>query len=285
MKKLLLILIFTAVTFAKVNVIVSIVPQKLFVNKIGGDKVDVTVMVENGASPHTYTPKPSQMKKLSKAKLYFAIGVEFEEVWLSKFMNQNKDMLIFNTSINIKKTTPDGKEQPMCKSLHHHHEDELDPHVWVDPINVKVIAQNIYEALVKVDKENENYYKENLEKFLKEIDELDQNIKNILKDTPKGTTFMVFHPAWGYFAKRYGLKQLAVEVEGKSPKMKALVKIIEKAKKEQVQAIFTQPEFSDKASKIISKQLNISVIKASTLAENWAENLQNLAKAIAHKEP
>ena len=274
MKKLLLILIFTVVTFAKVNVIVSIVPQKLFVNKIGGDKVDVTVMVENGASPHTYTPKPSQMKRLSKAMLYLAIGVEFEEVWLSKFINQNSDMLVINTSKDINKTT-----------MHHHKQEELDPHVWVDPINVKIIAQNIYKALVKVDKANKNYYKENLEKFLKEIDELDQNIKNILKDTPKGTTFMVFHPAWGYFAKRYGLEQLAVEVEGKSPKMKALVKIIEKAKKEKVQAIFTQPEFSDKASKIISKQLNISVIKASTLAENWAENLQNLAKAIAHKEP
>ncbi len=274
MKKLFLILIFTAITFAKVDVIVSIVPQKLFVDKIGGEKVDVTVMVENGASPHTYTPKPSQMKKLSKAKLYLAIGVEFEEVWLNKFMNQNRDMLLVDTSKDINKTT-----------MHHHDEDELDPHVWVDPINVKVIAQNIYEALVKIDKANENYYKENLEKFLKEIDELDQNIKNILKDTPKNTTFMVFHPAWGYFAKRYGLEQLAVEVEGKSPKMKALIKIIEKAKKEKVQAIFTQPEFSDKASKIISKQLNISVIKASTLAENWGENLQNLAKAIAHKEP
>jgi len=274
LKKILLILLFTGITFAKVNMVVSIVPQKVFVNKIGGDKVDVTVMVENGASPHTYTPKPSQMKRLSKAKLYLAIGVEFEKVWLSKFINQNKDMLVVDTSKDINKTT-----------MHHHKQEELDPHVWVDPINVKIIAQNIYKALVKVDKANKNYYKENLEKFLKEIDELDQNIKNILKDTPKGTTFMVFHPAWGYFAKRYGLEQLAVEVEGKSPKMKALVKIIEKAKKEKVQAIFTQPEFSDKASKIISKQLNISVIKASTLAENWAENLQNLAKAITHKEP
>jgi len=274
LKKLLLILIFTAITFAKVNVIVSIVPQKLFVNKIGGDKVDVTVMVESGASPHTYTPKPSQMKRLSKAKLYLAIGVEFEKVWLNKFINQNRNMLVVDTSKDINKTT-----------MHHHNEEELDPHVWVDPLNVKVIAQNIYEALVKVDKINENYYKENLEKFLKEIDEVDQNIKNILKDTPKGTTFMVFHPAWGYFAKSYGLKQLAVEIEGKSPKMKALVKIIQKAKKEKVQAIFTQPEFSDKASRLISKELNISVIKASTLAENWGENLQNLAKAIAHKEP
>lgn len=274
MKKLFLILLFTAIGFAKVNIVVSIVPQKVFVNKIGGDKVDITVMVKNGASPHNYTPKPQQMKKLSKAKLYLSIGVEFEKVWLSKFINQNRDMLVVDSSMDINKTT-----------LHHHNEEELDPHVWVDPINVKVIAQNIYEALVKIDKENKSYYKKNLENFLKEIDKINQNIKNTLKNTPKGTTFMVFHPAWGYFAKRYNLKQLSVEVEGKSPKMKALVKIIEKAKKEKVQAIFTQPEFSDKASQIISKELHINVIKASPLAENWGENLQNLAKAIAHREP
>jgi len=273
LKKLLLIVLFTAITFAQINVVVSIVPQKVFVNKIGGERVDVTVMVQSGASPHTYTPKPQQMKKLSRARLYLSIGVEFEKVWLNKFINQNQNMLVVDTSMDINKTT-----------MHHHNEEELDPHVWVDPINVKVIAKNIYEALVKVDKANESYYKKNLESFLKEIDRVDQNIKTILKDTPKGTTFMVFHPAWGYFAKRYGLKQLSVEVEGKSPKMRALVKIIEKAKKEKVRAIFTQPEFSDKASKIISKQLNISVIKASTLSENWGENLQNLAKAIANKE-
>ena len=283
MKKILLILLFTGITFAQINVVVSIVPQKVFVNKIGGEKIQTTVMVENGASPHTYTLKPQQMKAIAHAKLYFLVGVEFEEVWIEKFKTQNKKMLIVDSAKGIEKEELHEHEQ--CKSLHHHHEDELDPHIWVDPLNVKVIAQNIYEALVKVDKENENYYKKNLEKFLEEIDEVNQKIKTILKDTPKGTTFMVFHPAWGYFAKRYGLKQLAVEVEGKSPKMKALVKVIEKAKKEKVQAIFTQPEFSDKASNIISKQLNISVIKASTLAENWAENLQNLAKAIAHKEP
>ena len=274
MKKLFLILLFTAIGFAKVNIVVSIVPQKVFVNKIGGDKVDITVMVKNGASPHNYTPKPQQMKKLSKAKLYLSIGVEFEKVWLSKFINQNRDMLVVDSSMDINKTT-----------LHHHNEEELDPHVWVDPINVKVIAQNIYEALVEIDKENKSYYKKNLKNFLKKIDKINQNIKNTLKNTPKGTTFMVFHPAWGYFAKRYNLKQLSVEVEGKSPKMKALVKIIEKAKKEKVQAIFTQPEFSDKASQIISKELHINVIKASPLAENWGENLQNLAKAIAHREP
>jgi len=281
-KKLLLIALFSGILFAKVNVIVSIVPQKVFVKKIGGDNVEVTVMVQSGSSPHNYTPKTSQMKKLSHADLYLGIGVEFEEVWLSKFANQNKNLKIFNVSLNLQKQTMEGEEHHQCKSLHHHH-DELDPHVWVDPQNVKTIAKNIYEALASVDANNSTFYKKNYETYLKELDELDNEIKTILKETPKNTTFMVFHPAWGYFAKRYGLTQLAVEVEGKEPKMRALVEIIKEAKKANVQAIFTQPEFSDKASQNIARNLKVPVVKASTLAENWAENLKNLAKAIVHK--
>ena len=284
MKKLFLILLLTPLTFASTDVVVSIVPQKVFVEKIGGDKVDVTVMVEAGSSPHTYTPKPSQMKKLSQAKLYLGIGVEFEEVWLGKFANQNKDLLVFNTSLNIQKQTMEGEEHEQCKNLHHHDHDELDPHVWVDPQNIKVIAKNIFDALVVVDANNTDYYKQNYESYLKELDTLDEEIKEILKETPKNSTFMVFHPSWGYFAKRYELTQLPVEVEGKAPKMKALVQIIKKAKKERVHAIFTQPEFSDKASQNIARNLKIPVVKASPLAENWAENLKRLAKAIAHKE-
>jgi len=284
LKKLLLILLLTPLTFASTDVVVSIVPQKIFVEKIGGDKVTVTVMVEAGSSPHTYTPKPSQMKKLSQAKLYLGIGVEFEEVWLGKFANQNKNLLIFDTSLNIQKQTMEGEEHKQCLNLHQHDHDELDPHVWVDPQNVKIIAKNIFDALVTVDANNTEYYKQNYESYLKELDALDEEIKKILKETPKHSTFMVFHPSWGYFAKRYELTQLPVEIEGKAPKMKALVEIIKKAKKANVHAIFTQPEFSDKASQNIARNLKIPVVKASPLAENWAENLKRLAKAIAHKE-
>jgi len=284
LKKLLLILLFSTLSFATTDVIVSIVPQKVFVEKIAGDKVEVTVMVKPGSSPHNYKPQPSQMKKLSLAKLYLSIGVEFEEVWLSKFANQNKKLLILDTSLNIEKQTMEGEEHEQCKSLHHHHHGELDPHVWVDPQNVKVIAKNIFDALITVDANNTDYYKQNYESYLKELDVLDAEIKEILKETPKHSTFMVFHPSWGYFAKRYELTQLAVEVEGKEPKMKALVQIIKKAKKEKVHAIFTQPEFSDKASQNIARNLKIPVLKASPLAENWAENLKTLAKAIAPKK-
>jgi zinc transport system substrate-binding protein len=276
----LLLLIFTSLAFSKTKVIVSIVPQKVFVEKIGADKVEVTVMVKQGASPHDYQPKPSQMKAVSKASVYFSMGVEFENIWLPKFQNQNKEMLLVNASKGIEKKVSHHN----CTHGHHNHEASIDPHVWVDPINVKIIAKNIYETLIKLDTNNSDFYKKNYENYLTELDELDTNIKEILKDTPKYSTFMVFHPSWGYFAQRYKLTQLPVEVNGKERKMKALVAIIKKAKEANVHAIFTQPEFSDKASQNIANNLKIEVIKASPLAENWAENLQMLAKAIAKKK-
>jgi len=271
MKKLLFLAIFSTLIFAQKNIIVSILPQKIFVDKIGGEKVNTTIMVEAGASPHNYSPKASQMKAVSKADIYFSIGVEFEKIWLEKFSNQNKDLKIVDVSKNIQ------------KDMSREHE-ELDPHIWVDPLNVKIIAQNIYNGLIAEDKNSSAYYKKNLELFLEELDTLDSDINTILEKTPKNSTFMVFHPSWGYFAKRYHLRQLPVEIEGKEPKMKALVKLMKQAQKEKVHAIFTQPEFSDKSAKIIARNLNIKVIKTSPLAKNWSKNLKNLAKAIANRE-
>ncbi len=280
MKNLLYFILFSSFSFAQTSVIVSIVPLKLFVDKIGGDKVKTTIMVEAGASPHNYSPKPSQMKSITNATIYFSIGVEFEKIWLEKFKHQNKDLKVVDVSIGIDKES--SKEQHNTEE-HQHHE-ELDPHIWVDPINVKYIAQTICNTFVVNDSNNSAFYRKNLKLFLEELDALDANIKKILEKNPENSTFMVFHPSWGYFAKRYKLKQLPVEIEGKEPKMKALVKLMKQAKKERVKAIFTQPEFSDKSAQIIANNLHIQVIKASPLSPDWSENLINLAKAIAYKE-
>ena len=285
MKKLIILLLFTTLSFAKNNIVVSILPQKVFVDKIGGDKVNTIVMVKAGASPHNYEPKPSQMKEITKANLYLSIGVEFEKVWLEKFKNQNKNLMVKDISKDINKSAMESHTHKSHHEEEHEKKEEIeskDPHIWVDPINVKQIAQNIFEILSAVDKNNTKYYKTNLNNYLNELDALDRNITNILKNTTKESSFMVFHPAWGYFAKRYNLIQLPVEVEGKEPKMKALVQLMKKAKEAKVKAIFTQPEFSDKSAQIIADNLKIKVIKASPLAENWSENLINLAKAISN---
>ncbi len=283
--KILLMLLSVNIAYANVNVVVSILPQQTFVEKIGGDKVDVTTMVKPGNSPHTYEPKPSQMKDIAKADIYFSIGVEFEESWLAKFSNQNKKMKIVDLSTGIAKM--EMLEHHHDENAHEeqhgdHHHDGLDPHIWTSPANVKLMAKNILFALVSKDAQNKAYYMANYNKFMNHISDTDKKINKILANTKTGTKFMVFHPSWGYFAAYYGLTQLAIEIEGKEPKPRALESIIKKARKEKIKAIFVQKEFSDKSAKVLATELNIKVIKITPLAKEWSKNLINIAEAIAN---
>jgi len=273
MKKI--ILLFTLATsyiFSNINVAVSILPEKSFVEAIGKEKVHVTLMVLPGNSPHTYEPKPSQMKEIAKVALYLSIGVEFEKVWLPKFKNLNPQMHIADLSANITKL-------PMAGTESHH--GTADPHIWTSPANIARIAKDITRHLSGLDPENSAYYHQNLKRFLTKVKETDKHIRRLLSTIPKGTKFMVFHPSWGYFANTYGLTQVPVEVAGKAPKPKALVALIKQAKAEKISAIFTQPEFSDSSARLIASELDIPVIKVTPLAADWSQTLIRIAQAIA----
>lgn len=250
------------------KVFVSIVPQKYFVEKIGGDLVDVSVMVQRGASPATYEPKPKQMVVLSRAKIYFAIGVPFEKAWLKKIVSASPMMLVVHTEAGIekmpmKKGKPDGIK---------------DPHIWLSPPLVKVQAKNIMDALQKVDLAHSSVYKANYKKFIREIDNLDAELRKIFFEKGKTIQFMVFHPAWGYFARTYGLKMVPVESEGKAPKPRALQRLIEMAKRDGIKVVFVQPEFSTKSAEIIAKAIGGEVVFASPLNPDWTRNLKEVAE-------
>ena len=266
-----------------IPVFVSIPPQKYFVEKIGGSLVHVSVMVPPGANPHIYEPRPSQMTALSKSRIYFAIGVTFETVWLPKFAKLNPQMRIVHTDKGIDK---------MAMPAHHHGQEKavavqgrakqahgevtpgtLDPHVWVSPPEVKIIARNILEALIEMDPSNTRTYQSNEEAFLKEIDRLHKDLTEIFKDK-KGLKFMVYHPAWGYFARTYGLEQVPVEIEGKEPKPEQLKGLITRSKKDGIKIIFVQPQFSTKSAETLAKAIGGEVIFADNLREDWEKNLR-----------
>jgi zinc transport system substrate-binding protein len=279
---LFIFMLFSSLLFAKPIVIVSILPEKTFVEKIAKDRVDITLMVEPGASPHSYEPKSSQMVSLSKADIYFSIGVEFEGVWLEKFKSQNSHLKFIDISANIPKIQM-SEEHHDEEEHHAHNHAGVDPHTWTSPKNVAMMAQTIYKALAELDPTNEKFYKANLDDFIKEIQETDTQINEALANVAPKSAFMVFHPSWGYFADAYNLTQIAVEVEGKNPKPKEMITVIKEAKEEKVKVIFTQPEFSDKSAQIIAKEANVHVQKISPLDAEWSKNLINMAKAIANK--
>ncbi len=261
------------------RVIVSIVPQKYFVEKIGGNCVDVSVMALPGSNPATYEPKPQQMVLLTKADIYFAIGVPFEDVWLKKFAAANPRMRVFHTEESIDK---------MPMETHRHHEKEtsrhgeyhgtMDPHIWLSPSLVMIQARNIRDALVRVHPAYKDMFQANHEAFQQELVDIDQKIRELLLDKRDRMRFMVYHPSWGYFARAYGMEQIAVEIEGKEPKGRQLQQLIQYAREEDVRVIFVQPQFSIKSAKTIAKAIGCRVMVVDPLALNWGENLLKVAE-------
>lgn len=266
------------------TVFVSILPQKYFVQRIGGDSVIVEVMVLPGANPAIYEPKPSQMRKLASSAAYFAIGVPFEDAWLDRIAGVNAKMQVVHTDAGIAKLAMAG----------HHHEKEnrekghggeqhghsgLDPHIWLSPPLVKQQAAVIKEALLQLLPNQAEKIHQQYQAFMTEIDQLDTELRATLQGK-KGVGFMVFHPSWGYFAHEYGLEQEAIEVEGKTPKPSQLKELIEHAEEHAIHVIFAQPQFSLKSAETIARAIKGEVILIDPLAEDWLDNMRNVAEKL-----
>jgi zinc transport system substrate-binding protein len=274
----------------RLQVFVSLLPQKYFVEKIGGDFVDVQVMVAPGASPASYEPKPLQMARLVDTRIYFAVGVPFEATWLQKISGMNPDMAVVHTESSIARI-------PMATEHFHdgdaaHSETEthpedgktsgdsgLDPHIWLSPPLVKVQVESILAALVRIDPGRAGIYEENSRRFISEIDALDSDLRALFQEG-SAVRFMVFHPSWGYFAEAYGLEQVAIEIEGKEPKPAQLKSLIEHARREEIRVIFVQPQFSSKSAELIAREIDGHVAVADPLAEDWIDNLKRVAETF-----
>lgn len=269
----------------QLNVTVSIVPQTYFVERVGGDRVAVNVMVLPGNNPATYEPKPEQLQALSGSEAYFSIGVPFENAWLAKIAAANDDMLLVDTIAHIERL-------PMTEP--HHHSDDAhraeadhaddqglpDPHVWLSPELVKIQSRAIYEALVELDPQHEEEYKTNLDAFIADINALEADIQATLAQL-ETNAFIVFHPAWGYFARDFGLEQIPIEVGGQEPSAQELANLIEFARAEQIQIVFAQPEFSTEDAETIAHEIGGDVVLVSPLAADWMANMRQVAETFA----
>lgn len=271
-------------------VTVSILPQRYFVERIGGERVTVTVMVLPGANPATYEPRPSQLVALSKSSAYFTIGVPFERVWLKRVARINPKMQIVRTGRGIERRMMETLEDVLADkgppwaggSAVEKRKEEVspDPHVWTSPPLVMLLGRNILMALSYFDPSHRDEYEENFERFQMEIVRLDREIRNMFSGIGKRNRFMVSHPAWGYFADAYGLRQIPVEIEGKEPKPGQLQAIIQYAKGLGIKRIFAQPQFSAKSPELIARAIGGKVSFADPLALEWARNLKQVAQQI-----
>lgn len=257
----------------KLSVFVSIVPQRYFVQQIGRDLVDVHAMVPPGADPHTYEPKPRQMVALATARLYFAIGIEFEAAKLDKIISTNPQIRVIHTEQGIEKIpVNDGVHRDEDPSGH----GGLDPHIWLSPPLVMIQARTILEALKEADPKNRSAFESNYSAFMARIAKLHTELKTTFAGH-QGLRFMVFHPSWGYFARTYNLVQVPIEIEGKTPKPAQLEELIELARRNGIRIVFVQPQFSAKSAELIAREIGGEVAFVDPLAENWMENLREVA--------
>ncbi len=275
MMKILLLLMLALVANATIHVAVSIAPERYFVAQIAGKDTPIMILVPTGASPATYAPKPSQLKALKDVNLYFTIGVPFEKNWLSRFQSVNPTMQIVDVTKGIQKRSM--HEEDHDHDAHHHK--GLDPHIWLSPPLVKIVAKNILLALTQANPNQKSLYTKNYEAFIQKIAKIDKQLKATLSPL-KQKNFIVFHPSFGYFADAYGLTQIAIEREGKEPSLKYLKRVIDFAKKEQIKTIFVAPQFSQKSAKRIATQVGEKVLTIDPLAEDWEKNIVEIARSF-----
>ena len=251
---------------SKLLVAVSVVPQAEFTKKVGGDKVIVISMIPPGAG-HTYDPSPRQLEDLSKASLYMALGSgePFENNNMGAFKEINKNMTVINSSEGL----------TLIKSGQ-----STDPHIWTSPKCAMVMVENTYKGLAETDPANASYYRQNADAYLQELQALDAELQAELSNL-KTDNFMVYHPAWGYFSRDYNLNQIAVEVDGKEPSPKDIVKFINLAKANNISVIFVQEQVSVSGAQSIAEGIGGKVYVIDPLAENYVENMRAVGKALA----
>lgn len=271
----------------RIPVSVSIAPQAFFVEKVGGDRVSVHVVLPPGRSPATYAPSPAHVSQLARSRLLFRIGVPFESTLLPAIQRTAGNLEVVDTrrGITLRRFAADEGE-----SVHgeHPHENEgafhtgegHDPHIWLDPMLVKQQAATMRDALIGIDPGGAAAYQENYRNFERELEQLDARIREVLLPV-KGSSLLVFHPSFGYFADAYGLRQVAVEKSGKSPRGKALSRLIKMAREENVRIVFVQPQFDRHAAGKIAAALNGAVVPLDPLSRDYIANMDTMARTVS----
>jgi zinc transport system substrate-binding protein len=256
----------------RLTVGVTIVPQASFVKAVGGNLVKVITMVPPGNSPGNYAPTPREIQALSQAKLYFTIGVPTESAnILPKGKELNKTMKIVSLTTEVEKTYQPRYFAP----------GKRDPHLWLSPKRAKVMVAVIARELSASDPRHQKTYQQNAQAYLKQLEQLDRRIKQTLGGLAH-KTFIVYHPAFGYFADDYGLKMAALQENGKEGSAKNFQKLTELAKRENIKTVFYQKEFDNKQATALAAEIGGQIEAFAPLAPDYIENLDRMAKLLAN---
>ena len=256
----------------KIPVAVSIFPVADMVRQVGGAHIDITVVIPAGASPHTFEPKPSQVKKISRSKLFFMIGAGLEK-WLAKFFSGSgiqpvkvilsEGVALIHTNVHLH-NDPDQADSRGAVTVSERPPTGTavaNPHIWLDPMIAKFMTGKIITAFSKFDAGHKNEYEQNGGMFIEALEALDQQIRRTVKKF-RIKQFVAFHPAWDYFARRYGLDSVGIieSAPGKNPTPKKIQQIVSDIKRYQIRAIFAEPQLNPKVAQVIAKEAGVKVL-------------------------
>jgi zinc transport system substrate-binding protein len=291
MKRIFLAIGFTVLTFSchrsmdsgeKPVISVSILPQRYFVEQLAGDLVEVNVMIPSGASPATYEPTVSQLRKLELSGTYLRIGhVGFELSWMEKISSVNPGMKIVDLSRGIDLITEMENEE---EGHHGHSHGGVDPHIWLSVQNAKIIARNLHEELQRMFPDHREELSLRLEKFSATLDSLDQVLTDQLEDLDN-RSFMIYHPALTYFSRDYHLHQYSLEIEGKSPSPAHLKRMTDLGINQKIKRILIQDQFDRKNAEVLAREIGAEIIAFDPLDPNWKEQMLYIAAQFTPSSP
>ena len=251
----------------KVQVIASIFPVADMVRQVGGMYVDVTTVIPSGASPHTFEPRPSLLKKISTERVFFMIGAGLE-LWAGKFVRLSKNQ------IYIVKLSEGVSLIRLSEHIHdeleyHHGAADIansgsglaNPHIWLDPEIAKSMVKKIISVLCKVDNRHMKYYDKRGAAYLDKLKELHVLITSTVEKF-KIRKYVCFHPAWDYFARRYALESVGVieAAPGRHPTPRSIQNIIFLIKQQNIRAVFAEPQLNPKVAEVIAKEADVKVL-------------------------
>jgi zinc transport system substrate-binding protein len=253
---------------------VSILPQKYMVESIAGDRFHINVLVPPGVSPETYELTPNQMKMLSDSRFYFITGhLAFEKSWNANFKNMNTGMQVVDLSHGIELIS-----QEYAHGDHYHH--GTDPHIWISPKTVSIMAKNIFDALSQSEPDKDNFYLQGYQALQSEISAADSILTSIF-NLQGNKSFLIFHPALAYLARDYGLEQIPIEFEGKSPPPAYLKSVVDISREKGIKAVLIQKEFSTDNARSIAKEINGEIVQIDPLAENWYDEIISIGNILS----
>jgi zinc transport system substrate-binding protein len=255
---------------------VSIAPYKYFVESIAGTDFSVNIMVPAGSDPHIYEPAPNQITALRKSAGYISNGyLAFEMVWLERFYEVNDRMkkLDLGKSINPIESHHHEHEGP------HNHSEGADPHYWVSPKCAAAMAESVRVFLTEINPSGSERYRENCNLLLEKISELDRKAGEYFS-AYSGGSFMIYHPNLAYVARDYGLKEIAVESEGKEPSPSGMKELIDLAGKENLKTIFVQREYDTRNARAIAAETGASIVIIDPLSADWYQSTSDILDAL-----